>query len=81
VDGLKRAINHPSVVGLVVAWVIAVATVIGYPLAIYMSWRFYVERRDADTRTCPRCAERVQAAAQVCRHCGSGLEPVLAATG
>lgn len=28
------------------------------------------------TRTCPRCAETVRAAAVVCKHCGSELSPI-----
>jgi len=28
------------------------------------------------TRTCPKCAEQVLAAATVCRYCGTELEPV-----
>lgn len=28
------------------------------------------------TRTCPKCAETVQAAAVVCKHCGADLQPV-----
>lgn len=28
------------------------------------------------TRTCPKCAETVQAAAVVCKHCGSDLAPL-----
>lgn len=69
-ERLPSSVRHPSVIGLVIAWVVAVFTVIGYPVAIFMSWRFYVERRDAETKICPRCAERVKAAALVCRHCG-----------
>ena len=47
---------------------------IGYPVAIYMSWRFYVEWRATESKVCPRCAERVKVAALVCRHCGQELE-------
>jgi hypothetical protein len=65
-------VRHPSPVGLVVIWVVAVATVIGYPVAIFMTWRFYVERRD-DSKVCPQCAEKIKAAALVCRHCGHAL--------
>lgn len=28
---------------------------------------------EADTKKCPHCAEMVQAAAKVCKHCGKGL--------
>lgn len=66
--------RHPSGLGLVVAWVVAVFTVVPYPLAIYMSWRYYGERRDAASKVCPRCAERVKAAAMVCRHCGQAFD-------
>ena len=31
---------------------------------------------DGPTRTCPRCAETVRAAAVVCKHCGSELSPI-----
>jgi ribosomal protein L40E len=66
--------RHPSARGLVIVWVVAVCTVVPYPLAIYMSWRYYAERRDAASKVCPRCAERVRAAALVCRHCGNELD-------
>jgi ribosomal protein L40E len=35
---------------------------------------FYVEWRDAESKICPRCAERVKAAALVCRHCSQAFE-------
>jgi ribosomal protein L40E len=69
-ERLPSPIRHPSILGLVVAWVVAVFTVVVYPVAIYMSWRYYVSWRDAGSKVCPRCAERVKAAALVCRHCG-----------
>ena len=68
-ERLPRAVRHPSVVGLAVAWVAGVFTGIGYIVAIYMSWRYYVMWRDTGTKVCPRCAERIRAAALVCRHC------------
>jgi ribosomal protein L37AE/L43A len=58
----------------VIAWVVAVCTVIVYPVAIYMSWRFCIERRDTESNVCPRCAERVKVGALVCRHCGQEFE-------
>ena len=64
--------RHPTPVGVAVTWVVAVFTVLPYPLAAYMSWRLYANRRDA-TKFCPRCAERIKAAALVCRHCGASL--------
>jgi len=73
-DRLKSSIRHPSVLGLIVAWVIAVCTVIVYPVAIYMSWRLFSEWRDGQTKVCPRFAERIKAAALVCRHCGQQLD-------
>jgi ribosomal protein L40E len=73
-DRLPLWARHPSGRNLVIAWVVAPFTVILYPLAIYMSWRFYVERREADSKVCPRCAERVKAAAMVCRHCGQAFD-------
>lgn len=73
-ERLPSFVRHPSPLGLVIGWVVAVFTAIGYPVAIYMTWRFYVERRDAASKTCPRCAEKVKAAALVCRHCGLVFE-------
>jgi hypothetical protein len=73
-ERLPSSVRHPSVFGLLIAWVVAVFTVIAYPVAVYMSWRFYVDRRDGGSKVCPRCAERVKVAALVCRHCGQGLE-------
>lgn len=77
-ERLPSSVRHPSVLGLVIAWVVAVFTVIGYPVAIYMSWRFYVEWRDAESKICPRCAERVKAAALICRHCSQAFETSIA---
>lgn len=74
-ERLESAIRHPSVAGLVVAWLVGMATVLGYPVAIFMSWRFYVERRELQTKICPQCAERVKVAAIVCRHCGNAIDP------
>jgi hypothetical protein len=74
-DRLPAWARQPTPVGLVVAWVVAVCTVIVYPLAIYMSWRFYKHWR-ARQRTCPQCAETVKAAALVCRYCGQKLGDV-----
>jgi ribosomal protein L40E len=73
-ERLPSRVRHPSVVGLVIAWVVAVFTVVVYPAAVYMSWRFYVEWRDAESKVCPRCAERVKAGAMVCRHCSQSFE-------
>ena len=56
------------------AWVMAVCTVIVCPVAIYMSWRFFSEWRDGASKFCPRCAERIKAAALVCRHCNQQLD-------
>jgi hypothetical protein len=73
------SIHHPSPVSLLVVWVVAVCTVVVYPLAIYMTVRFIIEyraQRVAQVRQCPRCAETVKAAALVCRYCGEKLDPV-----
>jgi hypothetical protein len=55
-ERLPSSVRHPSAVGLVIAWVVAVFTAVVYPVAIYMSWRFYVQRRDGESKVCPRCA-------------------------
>jgi hypothetical protein len=64
--------RHPSTRSLVIVWVVAPFTLL-YPLAIYVSWRFYVERRE-QSKNCPRCAEKVKVAALVCRHCGHAFD-------
>jgi hypothetical protein len=73
------SIHHPSPISLIVVWVVAVCTVVVYPLAIYMTVRYvseYRARRAAEARQCPRCAETVKAAALVCRYCGEKLDPI-----
>jgi hypothetical protein len=57
---------------------VAVFTVIVYPVAIYMSWRFYVEWHDGESKVCPGCPERVKAAALVCRQCSQAFETTAA---
>jgi hypothetical protein len=76
------SIHSPSPTSLVVVWIVAVFTVIPYPLAIYMSWRFFLQRHDrinGESKTCPRCAEKIKAAALVCRHCGHEFETLSSA--
>jgi hypothetical protein len=76
------SIHHPSPISLAVVWVVAVCTVVVYPLAIYMTVRYLIEyraRRVAEVRQCPRCAETVKAAALVCRSCSQELDPVVPA--
>lgn len=71
------SIHHPSVVSLVVVWILAPFTGVAFPFAIYMTFRFILEftRRRADaTKTCTRCAEKIKAAALVCRYCGQEFE-------
>ena len=48
--------RYPSVLGLIVGWVIAVCTVVGYPFAVYMTWRFATGYRDASPGTGPRAS-------------------------
>lgn len=48
--------RYPSVLGLIVGWVIAVCTVVGYPFALYMTWRFATGYRDASPGTGPRAS-------------------------
>jgi ribosomal protein L37AE/L43A len=39
-------------------------------LSVIYEFRGTVESRSKDEKTCPKCAERIKAAAQVCRFCG-----------
>jgi hypothetical protein len=78
-DRIRSAVQYPSVIGLVVAWVLGLATIIAYPLAFWMTWRYFVVRREGETKVCPRCAERVKSAAAVCRHCGAEFQAIEAA--
>ncbi len=80
VERLPAWVRHPSPRGLVITWIVAPFTVVLYPVAAYMSWRFYAEWR-ANARTCPRCAERIKSEALVCRHCGHEFEPVVSPAG
>jgi hypothetical protein len=54
------SIHHPSPVSLAVVWVVAVCTVVVYPLATYMTVRFLIEyranglRRSGSVRAVPR---------------------------
>jgi ribosomal protein L40E len=75
-ERMPRWARSPSALELAIVWVVAVFTVVPYVLAIYMSWRYYVGRRDAESKICPRCAERIKAAAIVCRHCGNQLDVI-----
>lgn len=71
------SVHHPSVTSLVIVWVVALFTLVAYPLAFYMTWRFVLELRErkrAGSKACPRCAETVKAAALVCRHCGKEFD-------
>jgi len=72
------SVHRPSPTSLVVVWVVAVCTVVVYPLAVYMTLRFIAEyraRRRIATKACPRCAETIKAAALVCRYCGQTFDP------
>ena len=57
------SIHHPSPVSLVVVWVVAVCTVVVYPLAIYMTVRFFPHRvaHPASARSGHRLEGRQQA--------------------
>jgi hypothetical protein len=75
------SVHHPSVTSLIVVWIVAFGTIVVYPLAFYVSWRFVVEWRDqrrTGSKVCPRCAETIKTAALVCRHCGQEFEPPVA---
>lgn len=48
---LARRVNFPSMTDLVVGWVVAVCTVVGYPVAIYMTFRYATDRRAASAPT------------------------------
>src|SRR4029078_4888548 len=49
-DRAKERVERASGVGLVVLWVTAVFTIVGYPVAIYGSWH-YAKRRLAQSAT------------------------------
>lgn len=44
-----RWLNEPTLTNLVLGWIVAVFTVVGYPFAIYMTARFAVNRRDTSS--------------------------------
>lgn len=44
---ISRWLNQPTLTNLVLGWLVAVMTVVGYPFAIYMTARFAVNRRDS----------------------------------
>ncbi len=79
---VTQRVKAPSGIDLVVIWVVAVVTVVGYLVAIYATWRYATGHRAgavgdesdgappaAGTKLCPDCAETVLAAARVCRFC------------
>jgi hypothetical protein len=42
---IGRKVHYPSLIGVVVAWVIGLFTVVGYLLALYMSYRYLTGKR------------------------------------
>jgi len=45
----------------------AMAILLGIPAFLF--YRYVIAKRTASTKICPFCAERIQLAAKVCRHC------------
>jgi hypothetical protein len=61
---IGRKVHYPSLIGVVVAWVIGLFTVVGYLLALYMSYRYLTGKRANSL------ADRL---AQLDQACASGL--------
>ena len=74
------SIHHPSVTSLAVVRVVAVCTVVAYPLAIYMSWSACSSSNkiasDTSRRSARAAPRRLEAAALVCRHCGQEFDTI-----
>jgi hypothetical protein len=51
---------------------------LGWPWALFLGWLgvLVVALLPVGRRTCPRCAEKVNAVALVCKHCGTDLPPL-----
>lgn len=67
IAGVKRGFS--PVVGLAVGAFLGIFS----PLLFVVSG--LTKAGDLNTKTCPHCAERVKAAAKVCKHCGRDLAP------
>lgn len=59
-----------------VAVAMAIACMIGFAIS-YLIGREMKPEMTTATRTCPECAELIQAAARKCKHCGAELTPVV----
>ncbi|WP_296280490.1 zinc ribbon domain-containing protein [Pseudoxanthomonas sp.] len=78
-DNAWRRINHRAdgedlreARDKMIPWIIGggIAAVLGLGMIFAAGGSFL------PTRTCPKCAETVRAAAVVCKHCGTDLQPV-----
>lgn len=76
--GILAMRKHRFVIGWVLlAFIPFIPLVIVLCLPPLEDYRHKVRRENAeqDLRVCPHCAEMIQRAAKVCKHCGRDVEP------